>query len=87
MIQLGKGGAGVCIDGKIERDGKYKLGGSKIGSGKVDSNKVEDNKVKENQKMFKSKKTMESSDFLSFQAILVFMRKAFFKNPIFYYFD
>ena len=70
---------GFGIEGKAKRDGRYKLVGGEISGGKVGSNEFGNNEVgNNNPKMFKSKKlskskkTVKSSDFLTFKTRLAF---------------
>ena len=97
-IRPGKGGIRVNSDGrekhsdKAELDSKNEVDSGEINSVEINNSKVKDNegaKVKNYQKMSKSKKTVGSSNFLTFEARLAFieLRQAFLKLLIFHHFD
>lgn len=80
---IGVGGSRKKRENRDELVDKSEIDNNEVGGDKID------NDVKKNQKMSKSKKMIESSDFFIFRAKLVFtkLKQVFFKTPIFYYFD
>ena len=94
-IRLKRGRVGVSDDGKVERNGRCKVGGNKIGGSEVDGNEIRDNEIEKNwntfksKKLFKFKKTIGYSDFLTPKARLTFtkLRQVLIKSPILYYYD
>ena len=88
--QLREGKVRIGGDGRVEHNGKCKLGGSEIAGAKADGVEVRDDKVrKKGLKTSKSKKTVGSSDFFTLGARLAFtkLRPVFVKALIFYHFD
>ena len=91
--QPSEGGVGVGGSSRAGR-GRSKIGGMddvEVDDGEVEvdeiSKKVQ--KLLKSKNLFKSKKTIRSSDFLTLGAKLAFteLRQVFFKALIFYYFD
>ena len=89
-IQPGESVVGVGDDNKVGR-GRNKLDRSELDDGEVDGGEIEDNEVRKNvqktsksKNSSKSKKTVESSDFLTLGAKLAFIKlnPAFFKALI-----
>ena len=96
MTQPRQSEFGVSNDSKAECNSKYKLYGNKIDVNEVDSNQIGDNEVKKkcqkttkSKKLFESKKTITSLDFLTLRARLTFikLRQVFIKAPIPHHFD
>ena len=93
--RLGRGRIGGGVDSRNGRAKSEIDNRKKIDGGEFDGGEVEDDKVgKKVQKTFKSKnlsksKNMIRIDFLTPRAKLAFikLRQAFFKAPIFHYFD
>ena len=88
-----KGGDGVdgdnkagCGGSKINESGMNNI---EIDSGEVDVDEIEKKVQKLSKNLFKSKKMIRSSDFLTFGAKLVFikLRQAFLKAPILHQID
>ena len=98
ITQIKEDGVKVGDDSKAEYDDKCKFGSGEIGGNKIDGVEIGDDKVvdqKDYQKisLFKKsskfKKTVESSNFLTLRARLVFtkLRQAFITTAIFHHFD
>ena len=93
---LGKGRVKVGGNSRAGYDGRYKFDRSKIDDGEIDGYKDGDNeigkkghKMSKSKNLFKSKKTVEYSDFLILGVRLAFtkLRQAFIQAPILYHFD
>ena len=80
IIQSKKGRIGISSDGRAKRDNRCQLNNNKIGSIEFDSGEVKNDEIGKKQKMSKSKKlskskkTVESLDFFTLEARIVFTK-------------